>query len=106
MSGIDAAVRESARSLNEESSKLSLNGVTPAGLHRGVSSVKIFANRQYRKHEQEKEGVPPWKRNYWDVLKEAMRLKQISALELMEKFCFFSPQPLRKIAKLELKAVG
>jgi len=62
--------------------------VTPPDLHRGVSSAKIEANRQYREHERQKEDEPPWKRNYWDVLKEAMGLKQITALELMTKFCF------------------
>jgi len=46
------------------------------------------------------------KRNYWDVLKEVMGLKQLSALELMTKFCFFCPRPLRRIAKLELEGVG
>lgn len=103
---VDAAVRETVRLLNEEIPKPSLNGVTPADLHRGVSSVKIEANRQYQEHEQGKEDVLPWKRNYWDVIKEVMGLKQMSALELMTKFCFFCSRPLRRIAKLELEGVG
>ena len=82
--------------LNKEIPKPSLNVVTPADLHRGVSNVKIEANRQYWEHGQGKEDVPPWKRNYWDVLKEVMGLKQMSALELMAKFCFFC---LRAITK-------
>lgn len=103
---VDAAVRETVRLLNGEIPKPSLNGVTPADLHRGLSNVKIEANRQYREHEQEKEDVPPWKRNYWDVLKEAMGLKQMTVLEVMTKFCFFCSRPLRKITKLGLEGVG
>lgn len=103
---VEATVRETVRLLNEVIPKPSLNGVTPADLHRGVSSVKIKANRQYREYEQKKENGQPWKRNYWDVLKEAMGLRQMTALELMTKFCFFCPRPLRKIAKLGLEGVG
>lgn len=104
LSRVEAAVSETARLLNEVIPKPSLNGVTPDDLHKGVSSAKIEANRQYLEHEHEKE--EPWKRNYWDVLKEAMGLKQMTALELMTKFCFFLPRPLRKITKFGLEGVG
>ena len=103
---VEASVKESVRLLNEEIPKPSLNGITPADLHLGVSNEKIEANLQYRKQEQEKEDVEPWKKNYWGVLKEAMGLKQMNAMELMTKFCFFCPRPLRKIAKLGLEGVG
>lgn len=46
---------EIARLLNEVIPKPSLNGVAPDGLHKGVSSAKIEANRQYLEHEREKE---------------------------------------------------
>jgi transposase InsO family protein len=103
---VDDAVKETVRLLNEVIPKPSLNGVTPADVHKGVSCAKIEANRQYRNHEQEKEDGPPWKRNYWDVIKGAMGLKEMTDLEVMIKFCFFCPRPLRKIAKLEMEGVG
>jgi len=103
---VRGAVMETVRILNEVIPKPSLNGVPPADLHRGVSSAKIEANRQYLEGEQKKPNAPPWKRNYWDVLKAAMGLKQMTALELMTKFCFFCSRPLRKITKLGLEGVG
>ena len=106
LSRVEAVVSETARLLNEVIPKPSLNGVTPDDLHKGVSSAKIEANRQYLEHEHEKEKEEPWKRNYWDVLKEAMGLKQMTALEVMTKFCFFLPRPLRRITNFGLEAVG
>jgi transposase InsO family protein len=103
---VEAALRETVRLLNEVIPKPSLDGVTPADVQRRVSSAKIEANRQYREQEQQKENAPSWKRNYWDVLKEAMGLKQMTAFELITKFCFFCPRPLRKLAKLGLEGVG
>jgi len=106
LSRVEAAVDETARLLNEVIPKPSLNGVTPDDLHKGISRSRIEANRQYLEHEKENEKGEQWKRNYWDVLKEAMGLKQMTALELMTKFCFFCPRPLRKITKFGLEAVG
>ncbi len=106
LSRLEVVVRETAQLLNEVIPKPSLNGVTPEDLHQGASRAKIEANRQYLEHEHEKENGQPWKRNYWDVLKEAMGLKQMTALELMTKFCFFCPRPLRKITKFGLEGVG
>ena len=80
--------------------------MTPDDLHQGVNTAKIEANKQYREHEKEKENGPPWKRDYWKVLKEAMGLKEMTALELMTKFCFFCPRPLRKVTKFGLEGVG
>jgi len=106
LSHLEVVVRETARLLNEVIPRPSLKGVTPDDLHQGVNRAKIEANRQYLEHELEKENVQPWKRNYWDVVKEAMGLKQMSTLELMTKFCFFLPKPLRKITKFGLEGVG
>lgn len=103
---VDASVRETALLLNEDIPRPSLNGVTPDDLHQGVNTAKIEANKQYREHEKEKENGPPWKRDYWKVLKEAMGLKEMTALELMTKFCFFCPRPLRKVTKFGLEGVG
>lgn len=103
---VDGAVKETVRLLNEEIPRPSLKGVTPADMQRGLNSFRIEANRQYLEKERIKEESSPWKRNYWDVLKEAMGLKQLTGLELMTKFCFFCLRPLRKIAKLELEGVG
>ena len=103
---VRGAVMETVRILNEVIPKPSLNGVTPADLHRGVSSLKIEANRQYLEGEQKKPNAPSWKRNYWDVLKGAMGLENMTALEVVTKFCFFCPRPLRKIAHLGLEGVG
>lgn len=103
---VESAVKETVRLLNEEIPRPSLKGVTPADMHRGLGSLRIEANREYLEKEQMKEESPPWKRSYWDVLKEAIGLKQLTALELMTKFCFFCLRPLRKIAKLGLEGVG
>ncbi len=103
---VDSAAKETARLLNEEIPRPSLKGVTPADLHRGLSSLKMEANRQYLEKERMKEESPPWKRSYWDLLKEAMGLKRMTSLELMTKFCFFCLRPLRKITKLGLEGVG
>ena len=106
LSRLEVVVKETAQLLNEVIPKPSLKGVTPDDLHQGVSKEKIEANRQYLEHEQENGNAQPWKKNYWDVLKEAMGLKQMSHLELWTKFCFFLPKPLRKITKFGLEGVG
>ena len=103
---VEAAVGETVQLLNEVIPKPSLNGVTPADVHQGVSKDKIEANQQYRKYEQEKRHMPPWKRNFWDVVKGAMGLDNMTELEVMTKSCFFCPRPLRKIANLGLEGVG
>jgi hypothetical protein len=98
---------ETVRLLNQVIPKPSLNGVTPADLHQGVSSTKVEGKRQYRDRGQQKPDTPPWNRNYWDVLKGAMGLENMTRLvELVTKFCFFCPRPLRKIANLGLEGVG
>jgi transposase InsO family protein len=106
-SRVEAAVMETVRLLNQVIPKPSLNGVTPADLHQGVSSTKVEGNRQYRDRGQQKPDTLPWNRNYWDVLKGAMGLENMTRLvELVTKFCFFCPRPLRKIANLGLEGVG
>jgi len=91
--------------LNEDIPKPSLAGVTPADVHRGIGPTKIKANRQYlqHEHEQERPDAEPWKRPYWEVVKEAMNLKDRSGLEMLTKFCFFVRRPLRTITKLVWK---
>jgi len=97
---VKAAARETVRRLNEVIPKPSLAGVTPADVHRGVGPTKIKANRQYLQQEQERPDAEPWKRPYWEVVKEAMNLEDRSGLEMLTKFCFFVRRPLRTLAKL------
>ena len=99
-----SVVQETIHLLNEVIPKPSLDGVTPTDVHEGVAGSKVEANRQYV--EQENPDVKPWKRNYRDVLKAAMAVEKMTALEVMTKFCFFCPRPLRKITKYGLEGVG
>ena len=97
---VQEAAKETVRRCNELIPRPSLGGVTPADVHQGVGPVKIEANRRYLQQEQEKPEGPPWKRNYWEVVKEAMNLENRSGLEMLTKFCFFVRRPLRTIVKL------
>ena len=99
------AASESARLSNEEIPRPSLGGVTPADVHHGLGPAKMQANWEYREQDKDKEkpDPPPWTRSYWEVVKEAMGLERRTGLEMLIKFCFFWPRPLRKIAKLVIE---
>jgi transposase InsO family protein len=96
------AAREAVILLNEEIPRPSLGGVTPADVHHGLGPDKIQANQSYREQELDKPDPPAWTRSYWEVVKEAMGLETRTGLEMLIKFCFFWPRPLRKIAKLAM----
>ena len=97
---VRGAVKETVRRCNEVIPRPSLGGVTPADVHQGLGPAKIEANRRYLQQEQERPEGPPWKRTYWDVVKEAMNLENRSRLEMLTKFCFFLRRPLRTFVKL------
>ena len=56
--------------------------------------------------ELERPEALPWKRNYWEAVKEAMNLENKSGLEMLNKFCSFLRRPLRTIAKLVGRVYG
>ncbi len=97
---VQEAAKETVQRCNELIPRPSLGGVTPADVHQELGPVKIEANRLYIQQEQERPEGPPWKRNYWEVVKEAMNLENRSGLEMLTKFCFFVRRPLRTIVKL------
>ena len=97
---VKAAARETVRRLNDVIPRPSLSGVTPADVHRGIGPIKIEATREYLQQEQERPDAEPWKRPYWEVVKEAMKLEDRSGLEMLTKFCFFVRRPLRTLVKL------
>lgn len=106
LSRVEEAVQETAYLMNEVIPRPCLQGVTPADVQEHEDGAKIEANRDYVRAEKEKPSPPPWNKNYWDMIKEAIALEKMSALELLTKFSFFSRRPLRTIAKLGLMGVG
>ncbi len=103
---VRAAADKTKSLLNEEIPRPSLNGVTPADVHRGGHLSKIVANRKYYERERKKPTDSPWSRDYWDVLKAGLGLKEMTAKEVMTKLAFFLPKPLRRIANLNRDGVG
>lgn len=99
------AVKETANVLNNEIPRPSLGGISPTDVHNGNASEKIKANHKYMVYERGRKNIPPWKRNYWDVLKDALGLKTLTNLEVKTKFFFFCRRPLRKIAKIQPEGV-
>ena len=96
---VEAAFGETIRLMNEEIPRPSLGGVTPADVHRGRQEAMRRQVENYRRQESSRREVPPWTRNYWDVLKSAVNAAEMSSGELLTKLAFFCPNPLRKIAR-------
>jgi len=96
---VEAALSETVRLLNEEIPRPSLGGVTPADVHNGNREAKRQQIQAYREKESSKRVVPPWSRSYWEVLKSAVNVAQLTGSELLTKLAFFCPNPLRRIAR-------
>jgi len=96
---VEAALSETVRLMNEEIPRPSLGGVTPADVHHGNREEKRQQIQAYRARESSKRNVPPWIRSYWQVLKSAVNVAQITESELLTKLAFFCPRPLRRIAR-------
>jgi len=96
---VEAALDETVRLMNEEIPRPSLGGVTPADVHNGNQEAKRQEIQAYRARESSRRDVPPWTRSYWQVLKSAVNVGQMSSGELLTKLAFFCPRPLRRIAR-------
>lgn len=106
LSRVESAVEQTAHIMNHVIPRPCLQGVTPADVNEGRCHATIEANRDYVRAEQEKPDPPPWKKSYWEVIKEAMGLKEKTKLELLTKFSFFCRRPLRTITRLGREGVG
>ncbi len=103
---VRAAVGETLRLLNHVVPRPSLGGVTPADVHAGEHLTKMEANKKYYEKARKSQADIPWSRGYWDVLKAGLKLKKMTAKELLTKLAFYLPKPLRRIAKLNMEGVG
>ena len=101
---VTAALCETFQILNEEMPRPFLDGVTPADVHfdRAAEAKERIATAANRTRNQE---IPPWKRKYWDVLKEGVKPSDMSNRELQTKLAFFGLRPLRRIAALNREGV-
>ena len=103
---VSAALDETVSLLNESIPRPFLGGVTPADVHHGRGDVKRPEIQAYRESESRRRDIPPWTRNYWDVLKSGLKLEQMSSSELLTKLDFFCRRPLRRIAQRNQECVG
>jgi len=100
------AINATAKRLNHEIPRPALKGVTPADVHNRIAKYKILANCKYIEQERKRKNIPPWKKNYWNMVKDTLDLKNLTKLEVMTKFLFFCLKPLRKISKIQSEGVG
>ena len=103
---VDEAVEQTAYIMNHVIPRPCLEGVTPADVIEGRSHTTIEANRDYVRAEREKLDPPPWKKSYWQVIRESMGMKERTKQELLTKFAFFCRRPLRTITRLGREGVG
>jgi transposase InsO family protein len=103
---VQAALGETIRLMNEEIPRPSLGGVTPADVHSGRREVKCQEIEVYREQESSRRDVPPWTRSYWEVLKSAVNVAQMTSAELLTKLAFFCSSPLRRIARRNREWAG
>jgi transposase InsO family protein len=103
---VESAVEQTAYIINHDIPRPCLQGVSPADVIEGRRHTTIEANQDYVRAEQEKPDPPPWKKGYWERVKEAMDLKERTKLELLTKFSFFCRRPLRTITRLGREGVG
>jgi len=96
---VEAALSETLRLMNDEIPRPALGGVTPADVHNGNREAKRQQIQAYRERESARRNVPPWTRSYWEVLKSAVNVGQMSSSELLTKLAFFCRRPLRMIAR-------
>ena len=102
---VTQALEETFKVLNQEMPRPFLGGVTPADVHgqrRQAAQERIEAYRR----SVSQEPVAPWKRDYWQVLKDGVKPALMSTRELCTKLAFFGLRPLRRIAKLNQEGVG
>jgi transposase InsO family protein len=102
---VNAALSETFRILNDEMPRPFLGGVTPADVHFGRSAAvqdRIRSGTLAVGEEQ----IPPWRRKYWDVLKDGVKPSDMSTRELQTKLAFFGLRPLRRIARLNQEVSG
>lgn len=103
---VQAAVQETVTLMNESIPRPALGGVTPADVHEGKKEARREDIAAYRAKEKSRQNVPPWKRNYWDVLKAGLKTNLMSNGELLTKLDFFCRRPLRRIAQRNQECVG
>jgi transposase InsO family protein len=96
---VQAALGETIRLMNEEIPRPSLGGVTPADVHNGRQEAKRRQLQKYRDTESSRHDIPPWTRSYWEVLRSAVNVAQMTSAELLTKLSFFCSSPLRRIAR-------
>jgi len=106
LSRVERTVEQTAYIMNHMIPRPCLQGVSPADVIEARCHETMEANRDYVRAEQEKPDPPPWKKSYWQVVKEAMDLKERTKLELLTKFSFFCRRPLRTITRLGREGVG
>jgi transposase InsO family protein len=102
---VQAALEETVFIMNEAIPRPALGGVTPADVHNGRKEAKREEVRTYREEESRRD-VPPWTRNYWEVLKSGIKAEEMSSGELLIKLAFFGRRPLRRIARRNRECVG
>ena len=90
---VEAALDETVRLMNEEIPRPSLGGVTPADVHNGNQEAKRQEIQAYRARESSRRDVPPWTRSYWQVLKSAVNVGQMSSGEPLTKLAFSARDP-------------
>lgn len=103
---VEAAVEKTAHIMNHVIPRPCLKGVTPADVVEGRSHGVIQENHDYVRTEKEKPDPPPWKKTYWETIKEAMGLEEKTPLEVLTTFSFFCRRPLRTITNLGRQGVG
>jgi transposase InsO family protein len=103
---VEAALGETVRLMNEEIPRPSLGGVTPADVHSGRRKVRCREIEAYREKESARRDIPPWTRSYWQVLKSAVNVAQMTSAELLTKLAFFCSNPLRRIAQRNRERAG
>jgi transposase InsO family protein len=103
---VRAVAAETVKLLNEAIPRPCLGGVTPADVHHGRKEVKQREIREYREKEEARRDIPPWQRNYWEVLKSGLGMEDMSSGELLTKLAFFYRKPLRRIAQRNRESVG
>lgn len=104
---VQLCVTEAIKKLNEEIPRPRLKGITAADVHTGVSLQKIEKNRQYLEQQlEQKQGGPGWNKDNWQLVKDSLKLNEMSDVELITKFCFFLKRPLRKLTKWHNEVLG
>jgi len=100
---VTITVDKSKDILNAVIPRPALGGVTPQDVHLGIAEEKKKLNANYLKNEQMKEKVAGWSKSVYDLVKEVLKQNNFSNKELLIKYSFFRPRPLRRISKLPIE---